>query len=265
MRSPRTFTKIIGACCNYGQPKIGTHKAPEIIRSYFHKGLDMDMINGFDQDGTGYIQLYALHNHYLQLRHKVITVGGDHSISLSTVASSAEKYKDDLTVVWVDAHPDLHTRESSVTKHIHGMALGSILGLDNLFNLPTIQPHQLIYIAIRDIDSYEQQMIRDLNIEYYTMEYIQTYGLTSILANIKNIDSPIHLSLDVDSIDPQYFKSTGTPVKNGLTLGDISQIIDSLKSKIVSTDIVEFNPYLSNNERKHQEAKYIVKYIHQLL
>lgn len=263
--SMRTFTKFIGACCNCGQPKIGTHVAPKIINNYLDTVFDMDMIEDFNTSGRGYRSLYALHNHYLHLQNKVITIGGDHSISLATVASSAEKYKDDLTVVWVDAHPDLNTRESSLTQNIHGMPVASILGLDNLFDMPTIKPHQLIYIGIRDIDPYEQKIIHELDIENYTMEYINKYGLTDILTSIRNIDSPIHLSFDVDSIDPKYFASTGTPVENGLKLNDIYNIIERLKGHIVSADIVEFNPYLSNNITKQREAMYIANYINCLL
>ena len=261
----RPFTRVIGACCNHGQPKLGTNKAPYYIHKYLSSNLDMDIIEGFDTSGQGYNHLFALHNHYLQLQHNVITLGGDHSISLSTVASSAKKYGDDLTVVWVDAHPDLHTRESSTTKNIHGMPLGSALGLDNMFNLPTIKPSQLIYIGIRDIDPHEKKMIEDLNIEHYTIEHIKQYGLKDIITNIKKIHAPIHLSLDVDVIDPKYFKSTGTPVNNGLLLDDIDYIIDSLKGNIISSDIVEFNPYLSDESVTEKESCYINNYIHRLL
>ena len=261
----RPFTRVIGACCNYGQPKLGTNKAPYYIHQCLSSNLDMDLIEGFNENGRGYNELFALHNHYLHLHHKIITLGGDHSISLSTVASSVEKYGDDLTVVWVDAHPDLHTRKSSKTKNIHGMPLGSALGLDNMFNLPTIKPNQLIYIGIRDIDPYEQEMIEKLNIEYYTSKHIHKYGLKDIIRNIKKIHAPIHLSLDVDVIDPKYFKSTGTTVDNGLSLKDIDYIIENLKGNVISSDIVEFNPYLTDKNIKDKEASYINNYIHRLL
>ena len=94
---------------------------------------------------------------------------------------------------------------------------------------------------------------------------LHKYGLTDILTSIRNIDSPIHLSFDVDSIDPTYFASTGTPVENGLKLNDIYNIIERLKGHIVSADIVEFNPYLSNNITKQREAMYIANYINCLL
>ena len=250
----RKFTKIIGACCHNGQTKLGTHIAPQFIHKKLGQNVDIDFIDNFDNFGAGYKDLYSLHNKYLHENNKVTTLGGDHSISLSTTASSVEKFKDDLVVVWVDAHPDLNTRQSSLTKNIHGMPVASLLGLDNLFDLPTINPEQIIYIGIRDIDDYEKKMIDELNIQYYDMTYIKQYGLSNILNNINSMHAPIHLSFDVDSMDPIYFKSTGTPVPRGLNKADAYNIFTTLKKNIVSTDIVEFNPYLSNNTIKHKEG-----------
>lgn len=261
----RTFTKIIGACCNHGQPKIGTHIAPAYLYDQSIHKHPMRYVKKFDDTGTGYRDLYNLHNSYLHNNNKVITIGGDHSISLSTVASSVEKYKDDLVVVWVDAHPDLNTRASSLTQNIHGMPMAFSLGLDNLFDLPTIKPNQLIYLGIRDIDPYEQHTINTLGIESYNMTKIKQYGLIDILNDINRIDAPIHLSFDVDSIDPRHFKSTGTPVPNGFNIEDVWNIFSILKKNIVSTDIVEFNPYLSNNTIKSKEAKLLNNLINFML
>ena len=242
------YTKIIGACCKAGQKKIGPELSPHEIFKSLRKPSNFSFIDNFDKSGVGYKDLYTLHNTYLHNNHKVITIGGDHSISLSTVASSAEKYKDDLVVVWVDAHPDINTRQSSITNNIHGMPVASFLGFDNMFNLPTININQLIYIGIRDIDDFEQEMIDTYNIEHYNMKYIQKYGIQDIINNISNIDAPIHLSLDVDSIDPKEFISTGTPVPIGLSKTNIWHIIKKLKKNIVSSDIVELNTKLSIND-----------------
>ena len=242
-----TFTKVIGACCRAGQPLQGTESAPYEVYKMLRRPGSMEMIDSFDLLGNGYRDLYKKHNAYLHQKNKVITVGGDHSISLSTVASSGEKYKDDLVVVWVDAHPDINTRESSYTKNIHGMPVASFLGIDNLFNLPTINPSQLIYIGIRDIDEYEQTLLDTHNIEHYNMKYIQKYGIKDIINNISKIDAPIHLSLDVDAVDPTEFISTGTPVPFGLRKNDVWDIVTKLKKNLVSTDIVELNTNLSTN------------------
>ena len=294
------MTKLIGACCRQGQRKLGVEKGPHVIEQCLYDGVNlmkninnngnntrnsntykyipktyikdidnsfsynaepMDYINHFDANGKGYKELHDLHNHYLTLNHNVITIGGDHSVSLSTVASSAKTYQDDLVVVWVDAHPDLHTRQSSTSQNMHGMPVGSLLGIDNIFNFSTIKPHQLIYIGLRDIDEYEKKQIRDLHIEYYNMSYIHRNGIKQILHNISNMQAPIHLSFDVDSIDPAYFKSTGTPVRNGLTLSDAWDVFTILNKNIVSTDIVEFNPHLTDEHTNISEGILLSNFI----
>ena len=297
------MSKLIGACCNRGQQKLGVSKGPPFIYKYIydtnhmykdtsskllqkHNNIytnvpkpNMDSIRAFrmkdrdymntvdiyDYSGTGYRELYELHNYYLFQGKNVVTIGGDHSISISTAASSAQKYNDDLVLVWVDAHPDLHTRESSTSKNMHGMSAGSILGLDNIFDFPTIRPEQLIYIGLRDIDAHEQKIMQDYNIEYYDMDYIKRNGIKQILHNIRNIDAPIHLSFDVDSIDPIYLKSTGTPVADGLTISDAWDVFTILKHNIVSTDIVEFNPELSDHKTAHAEGILVSNFVKYLL
>ena len=121
--------------------------------------------------------------------------------------------------------------------------------------------HQLIYIGLRDIDEYEKKQIRDLHIEYYNMSYIHRNGIKQILHNISNMQAPIHLSFDVDSIDPAYFKSTGTPVRNGLTLSDAWDVFTILNKNIVSTDIVEFNPHLTDEHTNISEGILLSNFI----
>ena len=254
-----SVSKIIGASCKKGQKKDGVHNACAYLSKHFVYPERVTYINDFETGG--YNNLFDLHNKYLHLHWRPITVGGDHSISLSTVASSVEYFKDDLTVVWVDAHADLHTRESSESGNLHGMPLGSLLGHDNIYNLPTIKPEQLIYIGLRDVEPYEQKIIDDLNIESYSMKYLQNNSLKDVLTNIYNRSETIHLSFDVDSLDPSVISSTGTPVKNGLTLEEATLIINKLAPKIISSDIVEFNPELGDNRDVIIEALTVIKLI----
>lgn len=257
-----TFTKLIGASCKYGQRKDGVQLGAKYIFKHMRANNGVNYIDDFENDG--YKQLFNLHNTYLNNGWKPLTLGGDHSISLATVASSVEKYKDDLTVVWVDAHADIHTRESSPSQNLHGMPLGSLLGHDPLFNFPQIKPEQLVYIGLRDVDPYEQQIIRDLNIESYTMDDINKHSLNDILSNVYKNSEAIHLSFDVDALDPVYISCTGTPVKYGLSLNDATKIITKLKPKIISSDIVEFNPLLGNKKQALKEAFRIMDIIKML-
>ena len=179
---------------------------------------------------------------------------GLHSISLSTVASSLKKYGEALNVIWIDAHADIHTRKSSETKNTHGMPLGSLLGHDPFFNFPTLLPSQLTYIGLRDVDMYEKKVIYDNNITNYDMDYIKTHSIYCVVKHISKINGPIHLSFDVDSIDPDIFKCTGTPVKAGLNMTDIWKILSTIKDKTVSCDFVEFNPFLANSYYKRKDV-----------
>ena len=240
-------TKFIGACCQIGQRKIGVDSAPMYISKYMPK-LNIELITDFKE--SSYLELYRTHNKYIK-DNKVITIGGDHSISGATVASSLDTFGGELNVVWVDAHADIHTFASSETKNTHGMPLGSLMGHDKHYNIPLLNESQLTYIGLRDVDPYEQGVISDSDITVYDMDYIKNKSICNVIEHLNKITGPIHLSFDVDSIDPAEFSSTGTPVENGLTMTDVWTILDTIKDKTVSCDFVEFNPYLSN----HLDAK----------
>tara|TARA_B110000967_G_C18847335_1_gene542691 strand:+ start:361 stop:1143 length:783 start_codon:yes stop_codon:yes gene_type:complete len=255
----RTFTKLIGASCKYGQRKDGVQSGATNIFKHMGVHKDVNYVSNFE--GGGYQELFKVHNHYLTNGWKPLTVGGDHSISLATVASSVEKYKDDLTVVWVDAHADIHTRESSQSQNLHGMPLGSLLGHDALFNFPQIKPDQLVYIGLRDVDQYEKKVIQDLGIRHYTVADIDRYSLKSILSKLYRESTAIHLSFDIDALDPKYISCTGTPVANGLSYQDAVEIITTLRPKIISSDIVEFNPLIGDKKQTVKEAFRIINLI----
>ena len=249
----RKNLKFIGACCKYGQTKDGVEQAPKIISNFFKKKY-FDFID--IQDENGYIELFKLHNKYLQNSNNIITIGGDHSISLATCASSADIYKDDLKIIWIDAHADINTRDSSLTKNMHGMPVASLLGLDNIFKLPTINPEQIIYIGLRDLDDFEVETIKKLDIENYTTLDIKNKGINNILNNINIDNKKIHMSFDVDVIDPILFSSTGTLVNNGLDYTEVENIFDKFKPNLISADFVEFNTLLTEKiEGNHDSIK----------
>uniref|UniRef100_A0A6C0B548 Arginase n=1 Tax=viral metagenome TaxID=1070528 RepID=A0A6C0B548_9ZZZZ len=250
------FTKFIGACCKFGQKKDGVQLGPKILLSQMNPN-DIIFVDHFEQEG--YNKLYNVHGNYLNGGWKPITVGGDHSISLSTIASSAKKYGDDLTVVWVDAHADIHTQHSSLSKNLHGMPLGSLLNYDNSNNETFINSKQLIYIGLRDVETHEKKIIEDLGIENYTMSDLKTTSLDEILTNIYKRSEVIHLSFDVDVMDPLYISCTGTPVKGGISYNDSKKIINKLSSKIISADVVEFNPLLGDDVQVKRESTEIIK------
>ena len=250
----KTGIKFIGACCKYGQKKPGVDIGPKYVKKYL-PNLNFTYISELNGE-FDYLKLYKEHNESLK-KNKVVTIGGDHSISLATCASSIKKYKDDLTIIWVDAHADINTRISSLSKNLHGMPVASLIGTDNIFNLPQINPNKIIYIGLRDLDQYEVNILKDLNIKNYDMNFIRNNGINKIIDEIKNTNNlnKIHLSFDVDVLDPCIFPSTGTPVENGISLYDAYMILGNFREKLVSVDFVEFNPELSDLKERNNDAR----------
>jgi arginase len=145
--------------------------------------------------------------------------------------------------------------EASLSKNRHGTPLAMCTGLEkiwwnNLLNYK-LDFNNLIYVGIRDLDEFEKNVIKDNNIKVFTPEETINY--------INNTNNKIHISFDVDSLDPQYLDSTGTMASNGLSPDDIKNIINSalLKEKLIALDIMEFNPSLGNKDKSLETLKRI--------
>ena len=245
--------RIIGACCKFGQKRSGVEFAPYLVE----KELNINMQKVGDKEFNDeicfdYDKLYDLHGHELK-SNKVLTIGGDHSISYSTISSALDKYKDSLHVIWIDAHTDINTQSTSHSGNLHGMPVGHLLKYEThpyaTFNSNKLDTSQLTYIGIRDLDKPEIERVISSNIARNTRD------LKRISKN-----SNIMLSIDVDALDPSEFPCTGTPVKNGLKLNDILKIIDEFKQRTVAIDIVEFNPLIGVNN-----SRYCTKQIKKLI
>jgi len=244
--------RIIGACCKFGQKRSGVELAPYLIE----KELNINMQKVIDTESCfDYDKLYDLHGHELK-SNKVLTIGGDHSISYSTVSSALDKYKDSLHVIWIDAHADINTQSTSYSGNLHGMPVGHLLNYEAhpyaTFNATKLHTSQLTYIGIRDLDKPEIERVITNNISRNTHEL-----------NRISKKSNIMLSIDVDSMDPSEFPCTGTPVKKGLKLNDILKIIEEFKQRTVAVDIVEFNPLIAVNNSRYC-TKQIKKIINSL-
>jgi len=233
---------IIGAKCSLGQKKRGVFYAPD----YFKTTITVT-IDSHHKYQTLYNTIYKLNT------NKIITIGGDHSIGASTVSAINDKCiknNKKLSVIWVDAHADINTFKTSNTGNIHGMPVAFLLGLCSFPYLKFdyfLEPSQIHYIGLRNVEMKEYNFIKELGINYYTANDVNNYGIKPILKDIKNKvnDDDIHISLDVDAIDPLIMPSTGTIEKNGLSLNDTLKIITSFE-KANSLDIAEFNPLIGN-------------------
>lgn len=192
----------------------------------------------------------------------VLTLGGDHSIAIGTISGTAKAIKErlgrEMAVIWVDAHADINTPETSGSGNIHGMPVAFLTRLavekrEDVFGWlkddHKISTKKLVYIGLRDVDPGEKKILRENGIKAFSMHDIDKHGIGRVmemaLAHI-GTDTPIHLSFDVDALDPQWAPSTGTPVRGGLSLreGDfIAECVHETGS-LVAMDMVEVNPSL---------------------
>ncbi|PHH75334.1 hypothetical protein CDD80_2465 [Ophiocordyceps camponoti-rufipedis] len=202
----------------------------------------------------------------------VLTLGGDHSIAIGSLAGSAkatrERLNSDVAVIWVDAHADINTPESSESGNIHGMPVAFATGLarddnDEYFGWikddMRVSLRKLVYIGLRDVDPGEKKILRDHGIKAFSMYDVDRHGISRVmemaLAHI-GTHTPIHLSFDVDALDPMWAPGTGTPVRGGLTLREGDFICESVHQtgQLVAIDLVEVNPSLAATEAHAQET-----------
>jgi len=188
-----------------------------------------------------------------------LALGGDHALSAGSIAGAARAAAPGrLGVLWLDTHPDLNTPETSPSGHLHGMALAAPLGLGApaLAGIggdgPSIRPEDVCLLGVRDLDPGERRLIRDLGIWALTMEEWTDAGLVAGLeAALAHLErrgvAAVHLSFDLDVLDPKLLPGTGTTVAGGLTYREASQVLRRLRAwdgPIRSADWVELNPAL---------------------
>lgn len=186
-------------------------------------------------------------------------LGGDHSLSIGTV-SAITAQADDVGVLWVDAHGDFNTPEITPSGNVHGMALAAVMGLGapELTDIghpgAKIQPSQVVIIGARDLDPLEKLALREKGVRVLTMRDIDERGIAAVthvaLAHLQAC-SRIHVSLDMDALDPTEAPGVGTPVPGGLSYREAHLLMEILhdSGKVTSLDIVEVNPILDDRNR----------------
>tara|TARA_A100001015_G_scaffold63710_1_gene70341 strand:- start:2491 stop:3333 length:843 start_codon:yes stop_codon:yes gene_type:complete len=210
-----------------------------------------------------YESLLALYSANARIRGPRVNIGGDHSMSIATVSHSLNNYEN-LKLIWIDAHPDINTSFSSKTKNIHGMPLGFLTNLDEDDRFPFLVNHvnfkNILYIGIRDIDDFERKILKYTN--NINCNQINNWPFISKISNFIG-DSPIHISFDVDAVDPKFIPCTGTSVNKGLNPDKIKILFDFLykfkRNQIVNLDVTEFNPKIGNKEDYDESIKNIFK------
>jgi arginase len=187
-----------------------------------------------------------------------IVLGGDHSIALGSVVGCARGER--TGVIWVDAHGDFNTPETSPTGNIHGMPLAALCGYGDprLTGIggeaPTLRPEDVVLIGVRDLDPQERRLMQQAGVNVFTMKEIDRLGLPAIaeetLERLAGLGR-VHVSFDADVLDPEIAPGVGTPVPGGLTFREAHLLMElfSDSGKVTSLDLVEVNPILDRANR----------------
>ena len=191
----------------------------------------------------------------LQAGRFPLVLGGDHSLSVGSIRGAAKNRK--LGVIWVDAHADFNTAETTPSGNIHGMPLAALCGLGDprLVSLwdetpPVIDPQRVAILGARDLDPGEKQNLREAGVMVQSMEQIDRLGMTTALEKcierVSRDADGIYLSFDMDALDPRHAPGVGTPVNGGLTFREAHLACEVVAEtgKLIGMDMVEVNPIL---------------------
>lgn len=270
---------VIGAPIDLGADRRGVDIGPRAIR---YAGLNNQLqslghsIHDVGDISIALMETLAIGNPHLkylepivqaseELASKVSTallaqefpliLGGDHSIALGSISGVAKVHQP-LGVIWVDAHGDFNTEETTPSGNVHGMILAALAGLGDkhLTDVggwsPKLDKNRIVIIGARNLDTGEQDLLRANNIHVFTMSNIDRRGISVIMQEAIEItganNAPIHLSLDMDSLDPNEAPGVGTPVRGGLSYREAHFAMEMISDcgRMVSMDVVEVNSIL---------------------
>jgi arginase len=193
-----------------------------------------------------------------------LVLGGDHSLAAGSVSGVAEFYRrrgEKIGVIWIDAHSDINTPETSPSGNVHGMPLASLLGmgpeaLTDIFGYaPKIRPENTVLVGVRDIDAAERANIQRAGIVVYTMRDIDERGMRAVMEDALRAATAgtagYHVSLDMDWIDPEDAPGVGTPVRGGATYREAHLAMEVLADHggMLSFELVEVNPVIDEHNR----------------
>lgn len=199
-----------------------------------------------------------------------LILGGDHSLAIGSIAGLA-KDEPELGVIWIDAHADFNSVESSPSGNIHGMPLAISCGIGDpeFVNIggygPKLDPRRVVIVAARSLDNGEIMLLRKHGVKVYTMEDIELYGIQAVMQEsmeyLANNCKSLHVSFDMDSIDPSEAPGTGTPVRGGLTYREAHFVMKYIASTnlMTSMDLVEVNPILDDQNRTAELAVELIE------
>lgn len=198
-----------------------------------------------------------------------LTLGGDHGIASGSISAMKKVYPD-LKIIWIDAHADANTPETSPSGNYHGMPVAHLLGwFDGVPGFewfrPCITKDDIVLIGLRDLDKEERVNLKKHNIKCFTMHDVLKLGINNVVSEAikylnKDGEHPIHISFDIDGVDPSIAYGTGTKSRGGILYREAHYIVREIVDTgcVVGLDMVEINPLLDRpKEHFHGDSKYI--------
>lgn len=286
MPSDDRNVRILGVPMDLGQQRRGVDMGPSALRAAGLKGRlerlghhvtdmgNVPVVNPEEDSaagGHGRLQAvatacqftYDLAREHFGAGDFVLFLGGDHSISIGSLAAAA--WHGPVGVIWVDAHGDFNTPETSPSGNIHGMALAAVIGeghsqlADLGYPGAKVQPEHVVLVGIRDVDPEEGQRLTDSGIKVFTMRQVDELGIASVARQALDLLGHLprlHVSLDMDSLDPDEAPGVGTPIPGGLTYREAHLLMEILADSghVSSMDVVEINPILDERNRTAELA-----------
>jgi arginase len=193
-----------------------------------------------------------------------VVLGGDHSVAVGTVSGVSHFFHEreqSVGLIWLDAHADMNTPESSPSGNVHGMPLACIVGhgpaeLTDLFGYkPKIAPRNVVIVGLRDVDQREKSNVMEYGVNAFTMREIDERGMRSVMDEAVRLATDgaagFHLSLDMDFVDPKDAPGVGTPVRGGVTYREAHLAMEMIgdSRRMVSMEVVEVNPVIDEINR----------------
>jgi arginase len=283
---------IIGAALDLGQGRRGVDMGPSALR---YAGLEERLASlGYRVHDVGNVrtavqEATALHDESARFLPEIretceriaahvadaarrgaipLVLGGDHSVALGTLGGLASVHGPG-GVLWIDAHADVNTPETSPTGNVHGMPLAAALGLagagfaSDAWPLPAVDPRKVALVGVRELDDGERVLLRDAGVRVFTMSEIDRVGVErAIRESLDRIGGArfVHVSLDMDALDPDVAPGVGTPVRGGLTYREAHLALELVAEAglVGSLEVVEVNPILDSENTTAQTAVELV-------
>jgi arginase len=281
-RKPIARVDVVGVPMDLGADRRGVDMGPSAIRyarlkeSLERLGLTVtdhgnlrvpvpESATVAEQNAKYYPIIKAVCDELADIVHDVVVqgsfplvLGGDHSIAMGTIAGIARARGKAPGVIWVDAHGDINTPLTSPTGNVHGMPVHFAL------EQHAVDPARMAFIGLRDVDDGEKRTIRELGVKAFTMADVDRLGMSRVvdeaLAIVSDGENSVHVSFDMDGVDPQEAPGVGTPVRGGITYREAHLLMEGVAASgtLGSLEITEINPIL---DRENQTAILAVELI----